>query len=103
MPYRDCQFDSLKKGSQCIRCGYQLRRTFGAPPKRNCKSELGLGDRLSGALAVVWISERNWLRLKAWSWKTVTGKEVVVTCGCSRRIERLNAWGRWLRLWLPAE
>jgi hypothetical protein len=99
MLYRDCQFESLKEGAQCARCGYQLRRTFDTTPKRNCKNDPGLGDRLSDAMAAVWITERNWLRLKAWFWKTVTGKEVVVTCGCSKRIERLNAWGRWLASW----
>lgn len=33
---RDCEFDSLAKGSRCIRCGYTLPRTYAEKPRRNC-------------------------------------------------------------------
>jgi hypothetical protein len=48
----------------------------------------GLGDRLAHAIAFV----AKLLHVERWVKETAG-------CGCQRRRETLNAWGRWLTTW----
>lgn len=91
----DCEFENGAAGTECRRCGYKLKRSTHRPPIRNCRH--GFGDRVAQLLNRIGITEARWLALKG----------IVVeepTCGCQRRIEKLNAWGeklaRWRERWL---
>jgi hypothetical protein len=98
-----CQFPAtMQRGDRCAVCGHELRRDYDLPVYRHCGSEgnaivdlplaPGLGDRVAKLLAAVGITEARWLAIKG----------VVVeqpTCGCQKRRETLNRWGRWLASW----
>jgi hypothetical protein len=97
----NCAFEPTAKGCRCTICGRTVKRHSGENLIAACKVP-GLGDRLASMLAAVpllHITEHRYLRLNRWLWKTITGREVLVACGCKKRIERLNAWGRWLAKW----
>lgn len=96
-----CTFpETLRKGDRCTRCGFALPFDFDEMPKADCRVP-GLGDLVAKGLAAVGVTEPRWLLLKRWAWKTLTGKEVFVTCGCGGRKEKLNRWGRFLKSLLP--
>lgn len=88
---KDCIFPSGKKGEKCVACGWPLPIDFSEPPRRNCRSP-GLGDRMATALAYFGITERRWLWLKGFVIEQPT-------CGCRKRRESLNRFGRWVARW----
>ena len=89
-------------GCKCARCKQKIRQADpalcfavcrAAPAnKRPSPSSPGFGDRIASMLAAVGITEPRWLAMKV----------VVIenpTCGCKKRVERLNRWGQWLASW----
>ncbi len=74
----NCLFQPpFTKKAKCTKCGRVLGFDAKQHPSRNCSSPRGLGDRLAGMLA----------RFGIRPWKG---------CGCKRRQEKLNRFGRWL-------
>jgi hypothetical protein len=88
----NCKFSSSMKGTPCQRCGFRLPMTFPDHPTRECRGARGLGDRVANAITFL----ARLLRVERWVAETPG-------CGCQKRREALNRWGRWLRSWRPAE
>ncbi len=36
-PHKFCSWPALTKGSQCVGCGYALKKDYAAAPKRSCR------------------------------------------------------------------
>ena len=89
--HMNCMFSDSIAGAKCKRCGYALLRDYNSPPRRNCVPP-GIGDRVAKWLAAVGVTEARWLAIKG----IVIEKP---TCGCEKRKETLNRWGRWLASW----
>jgi len=66
----------------CKRCG---RACFSKDLYRNCRRP-GLGDRVAAALSALGITKER------------VSRAVGGDCGCQKRQEKLNRWGRWLGL-----
>jgi hypothetical protein len=84
----NCVFESMPGGCRCKTCGRKVKRHDGTNLVAACKSPSGLGDRVAQAIKLT----AKLLRLERWV-KETPG------CGCGRRRQKLNAWGRWLRSW----
>ena len=87
-----CQWTRGDGAIRCDVCGRQLAWPESRQlPVRNCQVALvpGIGDRVEKWLAAVGITEARWLAIKG----VVIEKP---TCGCAKRKETLNRWGRWL-------
>lgn len=86
-----CEFPpSLRKGDACVKCGRQLRRDYDEAPRAGCRV-IGLGDRVAGILSLT----ARMLHIERWVRETPG-------CGCQKRREKLNRFGRWLKALLPS-
>ena len=86
-----CQFAKAKGGCVCQACGRKVRKHSGEGLIAACKVP-GLGDAVAKCLAAVGVTEARWLALKGIVVETPS-------CGCQKRREKLNRWGRWLASW----
>jgi hypothetical protein len=66
----------------CPRC---RKPCFSSRTVRNCRVP-GLGDRVAAALSALGITKER------------VSQTVGGDCGCQKRQEKLNRWGRWLGL-----
>ena len=78
----DCTFKASTKGTPCDRCGRPLARDYELVPQRNCIKP-GLGDRVASAIKFA----ARVLHIERWV-KETPG------CGCKKRREAMNKWGR---------
>ena len=87
-----CEFPAATKGTLCVRCGFELRRDYGALPSRVCDKQdealpkMGLGDMVAAGLSKVGIT------------KPLVEAIVGGPCGCDERQEALNEMGKKIGL-----
>lgn len=90
-----CRWNSLNKGSKCIRCGFSLPRDYSEAPVCNCRTLTsskqrppGLGDCTEQLLASIGVTKERY----------VAAKELfglAPTCGCEDRKAWLNRVSEW--------
>lgn len=89
--FLECQWpDTLRKGDECIKCGRRLPKDYAKAPRAACRVP-GLGDRAASAIKFT----TKLLHIERWVRETPG-------CGCKKRKEKLNRFGRWLKALLPA-
>lgn len=90
----NCEWESLTKGSPCVRCGYRLKRHYHRPPAIVCEARPimppRLGDYTERLLKSVGVTEDRYKAAKE-----LFG--LAPTCGCEARKLYLNKISDWWR------
>lgn len=97
-----CDWEGLRRGDRCKRCGFELPRDYTSAPKHNCEAgnateekaqrEFLLGEATEKLLSGFGITQDNYKKAKE-----LFG--LAPDCDCPKRIEMLNEWTRQVKDW----